>query len=194
MTILVMWARGAQTKLDVSVGGLGGLPVQNPASKVPYPFANTANYGPVQGTTTQIPPVGSSVITGLPIQVVNQITGANFSNNTAGTLVNGPGVPIGTTVLVFDSIHGTVTLSAPITSIAPDGLPNLLLLWPTRRHGDGPWRGPVHEDHRGSRPEHLQRPAQHRSAVECSGDGSGNRPGNPGHGPQSVPAEWRSRG
>ena len=93
---------GGATQLDVSVGGLGGLPSQNPTTKVPYPFANTANYGPVQGTVAQAPAVGSSVITGLPIQVVNQITGANFSNNTAGTLVNGPGVPIGTTVLVYD--------------------------------------------------------------------------------------------
>jgi hypothetical protein len=53
------------------------------------------------------------------LQVVNQIAGANFSNNTPGALVNGPGVPIGTTVLVFDSTHGTVTLSAPVTSSPP---------------------------------------------------------------------------
>ena len=111
---------GYATKLDVSVGGLGGLPVQSPSVGTPYPFANTANYGPVQGTVAQAPPVGSSVITGLPLAVVNQIVGANFSNNTPGTLVNGPGVPIGTTVLVFDNLHGTVTLSAPVTS-SPNG-------------------------------------------------------------------------
>ena len=74
----------------------------------------------MQGTAAQAPPAGSSVITGLPLQTVNQIAGANFSNNTAGALVNGPGVPIGTTVLVFDSTHGTVTLSAPVTS-SPTG-------------------------------------------------------------------------
>jgi hypothetical protein len=110
---------GGSTQLDVSVGGLGGLPYQDPLTKVPYPFANTANYGPVQGTVTQAPEVGSSVITGLPIQVVNQIVGANFSNHTAGSLVNGPGVPLGTTVLVFDNLLGTVTLSAPVTSFTP---------------------------------------------------------------------------
>jgi hypothetical protein len=116
---------GGATKLDVSVGGLGGLPNQNPMTKVPYPFANTANYGPVSATVTYNdanppPPVGSSVITGLPLEVVNQLVAANFSNNAAGTLVNGPGVPIGTTVLVFDSTNGTVTLSAPLTS-SPKG-------------------------------------------------------------------------
>ncbi len=104
---------GGATKLDVSVGGLGGLPNQ-------YPFANTANYGPVQGMVMQAPPVGSSVITGLPLAVVNQIASANFSNNTPGALVNGPGVPIGTTVLTVDSTHGTVTLSAPVTK-SPKG-------------------------------------------------------------------------
>ena len=41
---------------------------------------------------------------------------ANFGNNAPGTIVNGPGVPSGTTVLVFDNLHGTVTLSAPVTS------------------------------------------------------------------------------
>ena len=56
---------------------------------------------PCRRTVAQAPPVGSSVITGLPLQVVNQIAAANFSNNTPGTLVNGPGVPIGTTVLVL---------------------------------------------------------------------------------------------
>ena len=60
------------------------------------------------------------MITGLPLAVVNQIAAANFSNNTPGALVNGPGVPIGTTVLTVDSIHGTVTLSAPVTS-SPTG-------------------------------------------------------------------------
>jgi hypothetical protein len=109
---------GGATQLDVSVGGLGGLPNQDPASPIPYPFANTANYGPVQATIAKAPPVGSSVITGLPLQVVNQIAGANFSNHTAGVLVNGPGVPLGTTVLVFDSTHGMVTLSAPVTSFS----------------------------------------------------------------------------
>jgi hypothetical protein len=103
---------GGSTKLDVSVGGLGGLPVQ-------YPFSNTANWGPVHGTTTTPPAVGSSVITGLPRQTVNQITGANFTNNVPGTLVTGPGVPIGTTVLVYDPLQNTVTLSAPVTSLAP---------------------------------------------------------------------------
>ena len=87
---------GGATKLDVSVGGLGGLPNQSP-------FANTVNYGPVQGTVTQAPPVGSSVITGLPLKVLNGIVAANFSNNTPGTLVNGFGVPLGTTVLTVDS-------------------------------------------------------------------------------------------
>jgi hypothetical protein len=110
---------GGSTKLDVSVGGLGGLPKQDPNSPVPYPFANTANYGPVQGAVAQAPPIGSSVITGLPLAVVNQIAGANFSNNTAGVLVNGPGIPIGTTVVVYDSKNGTVTLSAPVTSFTP---------------------------------------------------------------------------
>ena len=110
---------GGASKLDVSVGGLGGLPIQDPMSPVPYPFANTANYGPVVGTVATAPLAGSSVITGLPLEVVNQLAGANFSNHAAGTLVNGPGVPIGTTVLVFDSTHGTVTLSAPVTSYTP---------------------------------------------------------------------------
>ena len=154
MTTLVMLAREERAKLDVSVGGLGGLPIQNPMSPVPYPFANTANYGPVQGTVATAPPVGSSVITGLPLEVVNQIAGANFSNNAAGTLVNGPGVPIGTTVLVFDSIHGTVTLSAPVTSYTR-GPRDLLLFWPGGRHGDGPWSRPAHEHHPGPRHGHL---------------------------------------
>ncbi len=100
---------GGATTLDVSVGGLGELPQQ-------FPFANTANYGPVNGTVATAPLAGSSVITGLPVTVVNQIAAANFSNNTPGALVNGPGVPIGTTVLTTDNLHGTVTLSAPITS------------------------------------------------------------------------------
>ncbi len=104
---------GYATQLDVSVGGLGGLPQQ-------APFANTANWGPVSGTVTNAPPVGSSVITGLPVTMVNQLTSANFSNNTPGTLVNGPGVPLGTTVLNVDSTNGTVTLSAPVTS-SPTG-------------------------------------------------------------------------
>ncbi len=95
--------------MDVSVGGLGGLPQQ-------APFANTANWGPVSGTVATAPPVASSVITGLPLTVVNQLTAANFSNITPGTLVNGPGVPIGTTVLTVDSTNGTVTLSTPVTS------------------------------------------------------------------------------
>lgn len=106
---------GGSTKLNVSVGGLNGLSAQNPGVQGPYPFANTANYGPVQATIAQAPTVGSSVITGLPLSVVNSIAGANFANNTPGVLVNGPGVPIGTTVLVFDSVHGSVTLSSPIT-------------------------------------------------------------------------------
>ena len=60
------------------------------------------------------------MITGLPVTMVNQLTSANFSNNTPGTLVNGPGVPLGTTVLTVDSTKGTVTLSAPVTS-SPTG-------------------------------------------------------------------------
>jgi hypothetical protein len=104
---------GGATKLDVSVGGLGGLPTQ-------VPFANTANFGPQHATIAQAPPIGSSVITGLPLAVVNAIAAANFSNNTAGALVNGPGVPIGTTVLTVNSTNGTVTLSAPLTS-SPTG-------------------------------------------------------------------------
>ncbi len=77
---------GGATKLDVSVGGLGGLPNQSP-------FANTANYGPVQGTVTHAPPVGSSVIAGLPLMVVNEIAAANFSNNTPGRWSTAPACP-----------------------------------------------------------------------------------------------------
>ncbi|WP_165226959.1 hypothetical protein [Aquisphaera insulae] len=110
---------GGSKKLNVSVGGLGGLSTQIPTSAYPFPFANTANYGPVSATIAQAPPPGSSVITGLPRDVVNQLVAANFSNHTAGTLVNGPGVPLGTTVLVYDSVLGTVTLSAPLQQSAP---------------------------------------------------------------------------
>ncbi|QEH39071.1 hypothetical protein OJF2_76830 [Aquisphaera giovannonii] len=110
---------GGSTHLVVGVGGLGGLPTQDPGSPTPYPFANTANYGPVQATLTTAPAAGSSVLAGLPLGLVNQLVAANFSTNAAGTLVNGPGVPIGTTVLTFDSTNGTVTLSSPLTKIPP---------------------------------------------------------------------------
>jgi len=105
-------ATGA-TNIDFSVGGLYGL--RNPA-----PYTPQAPFGPVQ-TQAAATQANSSQIGGLTNQqVLNQIIPFDYAHNTAGTLINGPGVQMGTTVQ-FTSINptpskSTITLSNPLTS------------------------------------------------------------------------------
>ena len=165
---------GGATKLDVSVGGLGGLPKQDPMSPVSVPVREHGELWSRAGH-------GRASPTGrlqrhhrpAPGRWSIRLSGANFSNNTPGTLVNGPGVPIGTTVLVFDSTHGTVTLSAPVTS-SPTGPVTYYFFGPVVGTGTVLGAGQPTNTIQGLDMDTYNTLLKHRSAHECSGDRSGH--------------------
>jgi hypothetical protein len=104
---------GGATHIDVSVGGLAGLTNKDP-------YTNTSPWGVV---TTQVTAAqnNSSVLTGLTNpQIVYQTAQYDYAHDTPGTLVNGPGVPMGTTVQFLqipqDLSKSSVILSNPLDS------------------------------------------------------------------------------
>jgi hypothetical protein len=99
-------ARGS-THIDVSVGGLSGLPNQSEWNGVaPYGPVNSAGMG------------AGSKITGLSAVVVNQVLGYNATTKVLGALVIGPGVKPGTTVKI-PITTGEVELSEALNSNEP---------------------------------------------------------------------------
>ena len=107
---------GGATDLAISVGGLNGLPNKDP-------YTNESNWG-VLPTGATINAVNSSELGGLSNpQVVQQIIPFNYNQDKPGTLVNGPGVPMGTTVQFVQIppvlTQSTMTLSNPLTSSSP---------------------------------------------------------------------------
>jgi hypothetical protein len=100
-------------QLNISVGGLTGLSKPSGWTSAP-PWTTVAPYGPVVGTTT-VPPVdGSTSITGLPPTVVKQVMAYNKPQNLLGALVNGTGVPMGTTIANSDPTGGSIQLTDPL--------------------------------------------------------------------------------
>jgi hypothetical protein len=105
------------TNMGISVGGLSG-PLTQSWTKDPY--TPVAPFGVVT-TTAAAATAQSSTLTNLANQnLVQQIKQFDYNHNQLGTLVNGPGVQVGTTVQ-FTSINPTpslttITLSRPLTS------------------------------------------------------------------------------
>lgn len=105
---------GGATNVNFSIGGLNGLPNKDP-------YTNTSNFG-VLTTGASTTPAKSSVIAGLTNpKVVYQAFPYAYDKLTPGTLVNGPGVPTGTTVqftnIVGDNLpQSDIVLSNPLTS------------------------------------------------------------------------------
>jgi hypothetical protein len=108
---------GGATQVDISVGGLNGL-----LNKDPYSAA--AQWGVV---ATQVPTAqekssqigGPTNLMKTPT-IVNQIHSFDYDHNRVGTLVNGPGVKMGTTVQFTDITmpvtKSDIILSNPLTS------------------------------------------------------------------------------
>lgn len=90
---------GGANHIDISVGGLNGLPNKDP-------YTPTSPWGVVT-TTAASASASSSQLGGLSNpKVVYQIAQFDYNHDTVGTLVNGPGVQMGS--------------SAQFTQIAPD--------------------------------------------------------------------------
>jgi hypothetical protein len=99
---------GGANHIDISVGGLNGL-------KNKDPYSPLSQWGVV---TTQVPTaqVRSSVIGGMTTpKIVYQIAQFDYPHNTAGTLVNGPGMQMGATVQ-FTQINNNLAASKIILS------------------------------------------------------------------------------
>lgn len=104
---------GGATHLDISVGGLAGLTNKDP-------YTNTSPWGVVSSNVTNTT-AKSSLLTGLSNpQIVYQTAQYDYAHDTPGTLVNGPGVPMGTTVQFLqipqDLSQSSIFLSNPLTS------------------------------------------------------------------------------
>lgn len=104
---------GGATHLDISVGGLDGLQNRDP-------YTNLSPWGVVssQVASTQ---EKSSILAGLNTpQVVYQIAQFDYPHDTPGTLVNGPGVAMGTTVqftqISNDLSQSQIIVSSPLSS------------------------------------------------------------------------------
>ncbi len=107
---------GGATNIAISVGGLGGL-----LNKDSY--TNTSPFG-VVSTSASTAQAGTSSLSGLTnSQIVNQVSPYDYNHTTPGTLVNGPGVPTGTTaqfvsINTSDPSQSSFVLSNPLTSDA----------------------------------------------------------------------------
>ena len=114
--------------LAISVGGLNGLPN-------PYPYSGREPWGVVTttGTAQTTTKIGNltnpTTPPGLnlqPGQVVNMLVQPDSNAHTPGTLINGPGVKLGTSLLTT-SIDGKtpsasfITLSQPLSPSPPAG-------------------------------------------------------------------------
>jgi hypothetical protein len=99
--------------LNLSVGGLAGLSTPAGWTMAP-PWTTVAPYGPVVGTPTVAPVDGSTTIAGLSPTLIKEVMAYNQPQNLLGALVNGPGVPLGTTVVKAVPAVGTVELSDPL--------------------------------------------------------------------------------
>ncbi len=106
------------SNLEFAIGGLDqGLTQQDP-------YTNESPFGVVTTTLTasSTAQANSSVLDGLnDEQIVYQISAYDYNNDTPGTLVNGPGVTMGTTsqfvqVNSQQPAQSNVTLSNPLTS------------------------------------------------------------------------------
>ena len=101
---------GGATNVNFSIGGLNGLPNKDP-------YTSTSPWGVVPSGVASATQAKSSVIAGLTNpNVVYQTAQYNYANTTPGTLVNGPGVPTGTTVQFITAAQSQVTLSNPLTT------------------------------------------------------------------------------
>jgi hypothetical protein len=119
-------SKGA-TNLDISVGGLaggGGL------TGVPNtdPYSPVSPWGVVTTSNATVSPKASLVANLANTQAVGQILQYDYNNHNAGTLVNGPGVTMGTTVQVLSVVQNplsqsTLILSNPLGSFAPISTP-----------------------------------------------------------------------
>ncbi len=109
---------GGATDIAIAVAGLGaqgeGLPQKDP-------YTTLSPFGVVT-TTSSTAQGNSGVLGGLgDEQIVYQVSAYQYESGTPGTLINGPGVPIGTTVQ-FLQINGQtpsqsdLILSNPLTS------------------------------------------------------------------------------
>jgi hypothetical protein len=104
---------GGATNVAISVGGLNGLPKRDP-------YTNVSPWGVVT-TGASDTQAGSSELDGLTNpKVVYQIAQFDYNHDTPGTLVNGPGVPVGTTAqftqISQDLPQSKIILSNPLTT------------------------------------------------------------------------------
>ena len=110
---------GGATNVAIAVGGLGARTTD---SRNKDPYTNVSPFGVVT-TTASTSPADSSVLGGLANRAgrLPDLRVSTTTQDTPGTLVNGPGVPTGTTVQ-FLSINSQtpsqskITLSNPLTS------------------------------------------------------------------------------
>ncbi len=109
---------GGANQIDISIGGLNRLPNQDP-------YTATSPWGVVT-THVATAQIRSSTLTALSNpDVVQQIASFDYNQNTPGALVNGPGVPTGTTVQ-FRQIPAQIAgsnliLSNPLTAASTNG-------------------------------------------------------------------------
>jgi hypothetical protein len=107
-------SKGA-TNLDISVGGLNGgggltgMPNQDPYSPV-------SPWGVVTTPNATASPKASLIANLANVQAVGQILQYDYNNHNAGTLVNGPGVQMGTTVQVLSVVQNPLSQSTLILS------------------------------------------------------------------------------
>lgn len=120
---------GGSTNFDVNVGGLAGLPDPSDPSRMTLPnkdpYATTSQWGVVT-TTATAPGPKSSVLGNLSNPNIGaQLKVYNDAHHAVGTLVNGPGVPSGTTVQytpIDNSAPQTnsIVLTAPVSTAPPN--------------------------------------------------------------------------
>jgi hypothetical protein len=120
---------GGSTNFDVNVGGLAGLPDASDPSRTTLPnkdpFSNTARFGVVT-TTGTAQQSKSSVLGSLGNpNILGQVVVYNDSLHSLGTLVNGPGVPSGTTVQFTNAPpnqpeKNQIVITSPVSSADPN--------------------------------------------------------------------------
>jgi hypothetical protein len=111
---------GGANHVDMSVGGLDGLP--NSVFPNRDPYTNVSQWG-VVSTVASDTQTRSSEIGGLTnTDAVHQIQPFDYNHNVAGVVINGPGVPTGTYVqftnIAQNPTMTTLDLSNPLTTSA----------------------------------------------------------------------------
>ncbi|MEO6808476.1 MAG: PKD domain-containing protein [Isosphaeraceae bacterium] len=99
---------GGATHLDANVGGLGGLTNTDP-------YTNVSPWGVVTSVAKTLEANSSLLVNLASPQVVYQFAQFDYAHDTPGTLINGPGVPRGSTVQ-FTQISNDLSKSQMVLS------------------------------------------------------------------------------